>query len=225
MRAMDATQTKERVSFPLSCAVHRWFSVRPNSVHRFPASPAEREDAMKNGIPCNDWYRTVKARKNRINFQFVTDDGNTPSSCTVRIGDTDPKTGEQITDLTFFHEYYRLVDHQLYTNTKEYKNTVSYDIYTNDEGESNMERKLQFTVSIDDPFGENEPEEILRLREIAASLTGRLADIYEALLVKYAGGKEKISMTDLSRKWGVSVTQICKDRDKIIRMIKEKMKS
>ena len=64
---------------------------------------------------------------------------------------------------------------------------------------------------------------ILRLREVASSLSGRLADVYEALLVKYAGGKEKISMTDLARKWGVSVTQICKDREKVIQLIREKV--
>lgn len=33
--------------------------------------------------------------------------------------------------------------------------------------------------------------------------------------------KKKISMTALAHKWGVSVTQICKDRDRIIRMIRE----
>ena len=67
----------------------------------------------------------------------------------------------------------------------------------------------------------NEPEEILRLREIAASLSGRLADIYEALLVKYAGGKEKLSMKDIAGKWGVSTARIYTDKDKIIRMIRE----
>ncbi len=178
---------------------------------------------MKNGIPCNEWYHTVKAKKNRICFRFVTEDGVTPSSCTVCIGDTDPASGEMIADEAVFIEYYRLVDHQLYVNNKEFRNTVSYDTFTNEEGESNMERKICFSIPAEDPFGENEPEAILRLREVASSLSGRLADVYEALLVKYAGGKEKISMTDLARKWGVSVTQICKDREKVIRMIREKV--
>ena len=71
------------------------------------------------------------------------------------------------------------------------------------------------------PFDTEEPEDILRLREIASFLTPRQRDVYEALLIQYAGGKEKISMTDLARKWGVSVTQIYKDRDRIIRRIRE----
>ena len=85
---------------------------------------------------------------------------------------------------------------------------------------------LSSALSSQEVFGnisENEPEEIRILREIAGSLEGRQADIYEALLVQYAGGKAKISMTGLARKWGVSVTQICKDRDRILRMIREKI--
>ena len=76
---------------------------------------------MKNGIPCNDYYHTTKAKKNKIEFRFVTDDGNTLSACTVRIGDTDPVTGEPITDLDYFTEYYRLVEHQIYIQNKETK--------------------------------------------------------------------------------------------------------
>ena len=87
---------------------------------------------MKNGIPCNDWYYTVKNRKNRITFRFVTEDGNTPSSCTVRVGDTDPLTGEPVSDPELFREYYRLVDHQLYVNNKETRNRVYYDAFTGD---------------------------------------------------------------------------------------------
>ena len=147
------------------------------------------------------------------------DDGNTPSSCTIRIGDIDPMTGEPITELTF-NEIYRLIDHQIYINNKEIKNHVYYDAFTNEEGESTMDRNEEFSIPAADPF-DSDADRILRLKEMADSLTGRMADVYEALLVKYAGGKEKISMTELARKWGVSVTQICKDREKIIRMIRE----
>ena len=171
--------------------------------------------------PCNEYYHTVKAKKDRIEFRFVTNDRNTPSECTVRIGDTDPMTGGKITDITIMHEYYRLADHQIYVNRKETANRISLDGLVNDDGDSQLERKKKFSVPSEDPFAEDEPDEIVKLREIAASLKGRQADVYEALLVQYAGGKEKISMTDLARKWGVSVTQICKDRDRIIRMIRE----
>ncbi len=178
---------------------------------------------MKNGIPCNDYYRTVKAKKNRIEFRFVSDDGNTPSTCTVKIGDKDPLTGETITDLDFFTEYYRLVDHQIYVQNKETKGLLYMDGIYDDEGDEKAEKKSEFSIPAADPFGENEPEEILRLREVAASLDGRLADVYEAMLVKNAGGKEKISMSEIARKWGVSAMQITYDQKKIIKMIKDKL--
>ncbi len=177
---------------------------------------------MKKGLPCNDYYYTVKARKNRIVYRFVTEDGNTPTTCTVHIGDTDPLTGEPITDLEFFMDYYRLVDHQIYVQNKESKGLVYLDGITDDEGRNSVDKNARLGMPTVNPF-DDPPEEILRLREVAATLTGRQADVYEALLIKYAGGKAKISMTDLARKWGVSVTQICKDRDKILKMIREKL--
>lgn len=173
------------------------------------------------GIPCNEYYHTVKARKDRIEFRFVNTDRNTPSECTVRLGDTDPLTGEVITDVGFFREYHRLADHQIYVNGKETRDRLSLDGLINDNGKSELEKKKCFSTPACDPFAEDEPDEILCLREVGASLTGRLADVYEALLVKYAGGKEKISFTSLAKKWGVSVTQIGFDRDKIFRMIRK----
>ncbi len=173
------------------------------------------------GIPCNEYYHTAKAKKDRIEFRFVNEDRNTPTRCTVRLGDTDPTTGEQITDVTIMHEYHKLADHQIYVNGKETKNRLCLEGLINDAGDSELERKQNFSVPSEDPFAENEPEEIVILREIAASLKSRLADVFEALLVQHAGGKEKISMTALARKWGVSVTQICKDRNNIIRMIRK----
>ena len=173
------------------------------------------------GIPCNEYYHTVKARKDRIEFRFVNTDRNTPSECTIRLGDTDPMTGEVITNVGFFREYHRLADHQIYVNGKETKDRLCLEGLVNDDGDSKLEKKKSFSVPACDPFAEDEPEEILCLRKVGASLTGRLADVYEALLVKYAGGKEKITFTALAEKWGVSVTQIGFDRDKIYRMIRE----
>ena len=173
------------------------------------------------GIPCNEYYHTVKTRKDRIEFRFVNTDRNTPTKCTVRLGDTDPMTGEIITDVGFFQEYHILADHQIYVNSKETKDRLCLEGLVNDDGDSKLEKKKSFSVPAFDPFAEDEPEEILRLREVGASLTGRLADVYEALLVKYSGGKEKITFTSLAEKWGVSVTQIGFDRDKIFRMIRE----
>lgn len=177
---------------------------------------------MKNGIPCNEYRHIVKAKKNRIVFRFVSEDGRVASSCTVGIGDTDPLTGSVVSDPSVFLEYYRLADHQVYIQNKEVKGLLYLDGIMDDEGDGKAEKKKEFAVPAYDPFDE-ESDEVEQLREFASSLSGRLADVYEAMLVKYAGGKEKISMTDLARKWGVSVTQISYDRKKIIRMIKERM--
>ncbi len=219
---MDATQPKEKIIFPLSCAVHRLFSVHFR-VHRSPASPAEREDAMKtaHGIPCNDYRHISKAKKNRITYRFVTNDGITPSACTVRLGDTDPLTGQSISDKEFFMDYFRMVDHEIYVQGKETRNRLSLDAMVFDDGDNQFGHKSEYSVSAEDPFNEDTPEDILRLREVSASLTGRLVDVYEALLINHAGGKEKISLAEIAKKWSVSTAQVYKDKGKIIRMIRE----
>lgn len=223
-----------------------------------------------NGIPCNDYIHTPKARHDRIVYRFVTDDSTTPSSCTIRLGDTDPLTGEPIADVDFFTEYYRLVDHQIYTNLKasrvdltpeekhrfteektafiksfeeqygyrphrdDIRNALenrwpktyhlSIQEMINDDGDSKADQRTDLSMPAPDPFNTDVPADIACLREVATSLTGRLADVYEALLVKYASGKEKITFTALAEKWGVSVTQIGHDRDRIFRMIREAIK-
>jgi hypothetical protein len=220
-----------------------------------------------NGIPCNDYLHTPKAQHDRIVYRFVSDDGNTVSSCTIRLGDTDPLTGEAITDMGFFTEYHKLAHHQVYENLKasrvdltpEEKRRfreekaafaaafekkygymparsdlrdaladrwpktyhLSIQELINDDGDSKADRREDLSEPAADPFGTDLPIDIACLQEVAASLTGRLADVYEALLVKYAGGKEKITFTSLAEKWRVSHTQIGLDRDKIIRMIRK----
>ena len=223
------------------------------------------------GIPCNETRRTLKAEKDRIRFRFVSDDGNTASSFSVKIGDTDPLTGEKITDMTVFEEYHKMVNHEVYTNWKDihrpltpgekkqreekkaaviadfekrygYKPsasdihwlvddfmpdlyTASIERYRDEEGNPESDRISGLGIPCEDPFGEDTPDEIQRLREVAASLTGRLADVYEAMLVKYAGGKECITLEELAGKWNVSAMQISKDQKKIIRMIRDKNES
>lgn len=118
-------------------------------------------------------------------------------------------------------KYYRLADHQIYIQNKEANDLLYLDGILNDEGENKSEE--QFSVPEDNPF-EEVPETILRLREVAASLNERQADIYEALLMKYSGGKEKITMSDLAKKWGVSVTRLCRERDRMIKMIRKRLK-
>ena len=173
------------------------------------------------GIACNEYIHTIKAKKDRIEFKFVNRDQITPSKVSVGLGDKDPMTGEIITDMTFFTEYYKLVDHQIYVNQKETRDRYSLEGLISDEGKSKVELEKNYSIPTIDPFAENEADDILGLRKVADSLTGRQADVYEALLVQYAGGQEKITMTELARKWGVSVTTMCNDRDKLIRKIRK----
>ena len=178
---------------------------------------------MTTVIPCNDYYHTVKAKKDRIIYRFVTQDSNTPSSCAIRLGDIDPMTGEAITDVELFTEYYRMVDHEVYVQGKETRNRLSLDGMTFDNGDDQKDRKAGFSTPAADPFDDDLPEDLLGLREIAGTLTGRLADVYEALLVSYAGGKERLSMREIADKWNVHISQVYKDKDKIIRMIRERL--
>ena len=101
--------------------------------------------------------------------------------------------------------------------------TASIERYRDEEANPESDRISGLGIPCEDPFDEDTPDEIQRLREVAASLTGRLADVYEAMLIRYAGGKVRITTEELARKWGVSVSQIGKDRAKIIRMIREKV--
>ena len=98
---------------------------------------------------------------------------------------------------------------------------VNIQALINDDGDDISDRDTGLSIQAPDPFGTDLPDDIACLREVAASLTGHLADIYEALLVRYAGGQERISFSASAKKWGVSCTQIGLDRDRIFRMIRE----
>ena len=73
---------------------------------------------MKNGIPCNETQYTPGARRNQITYRFVTGDKDIPARCTIQLGSTDPITGERLTEVNFFREYYRLADHEIYQTLK-----------------------------------------------------------------------------------------------------------
>ena len=221
---------------------------------------------MKKGIRCNEVRFTNKDKRDRIKFQFVSDDGNTPSSCTVCVGDIDPITGEKITDVTFFREYYRVVDHQVRENlkaerrrqtpeeiarkekeketyirmfVKQWGYTPSRDdvlyhleqmenegyhlsamVFEDDEtGENIMDRQSEFCAEME----EEESTQFQALREVAGELTGRKAEVFEAMLQRAAGGKERLRFSDIARRWGVAPKQITKDQVKIKDMIKKKL--
>lgn len=58
-------------------------------------------------VPKKDW--------GTIQFDFVSDDGLTPSSVTIRAGDVDPLTGE-VVDLILLRKYHGYVNREVRTN-------------------------------------------------------------------------------------------------------------
>ena len=78
-------------------------------------------DSMKStfGVPCNQTRYTNGTKRNRIVYHFLSNDGITPSACTIRIDSKDPRTGKPIADMDFFlREYYREEDKQVHKNIK-----------------------------------------------------------------------------------------------------------
>lgn len=78
----------------------------------------------------------------------MTDDGVTPSSCTIRIGDTDPMTGEHITEMEFFQEYHRHADNEVYRNLKAIRPP-----YTQKQKEWREAEKLAFIRGFEQEYG------------------------------------------------------------------------
>lgn len=100
------------------------------------------------GIPCNKTRFTNGKDRNRIVYQFVTDDGNTPSGCTIRFGDTDPMTGEEITDIEVFRGYYKEEDHQVHKN-----NDAIRQAYTREQKTRREEMKQKFIRDFELSYG------------------------------------------------------------------------
>ena len=105
---------------------------------------------MKNskGIPCNETHFTYSDNRKQISFRFVSDDGVTPSSYTIRIGDTDPMTGEPITEMEFFQEYHRHADNEVYRNLKAIRPP-----YTQKQKEWREAEKLAFIRGFEQEYG------------------------------------------------------------------------
>lgn len=222
---------------------------------------------MKKQIRCNETHYVNNVDRDRIRYEFVTEDSNTPSSCVVRLGDTDPRTGEKITDLTFFREYYRLVRHQVRKNLDEVRQEYTpaekaqrrkrkeaiiaafiaehgyapcaLDVrwWMEQEGREQYHLPLDCvfdaetgSVRLDNlvvfsiPFDEEEPAPLQALREVAAELTGRKAEVYEAMIQRAAGGEVRVRYSDIARKWGVSPKQIDKDRKWIMERVRRRAK-
>lgn len=103
---------------------------------------------MKNGIPCNETQYTPGNKRNKITYRFVTGDRDIPARCTIQMGDTDPSTGKQVTEVSFFREYYRLVDHEVYQNLK-----AKRPQYTQDEKDWRETEAKAFCASFKAMYG------------------------------------------------------------------------
>ena len=71
---------------------------------------------MKKGILCNE-VRIIDVKKQEgIRYEFVTGDREIPSVVVVKPGDTDPATGEKITEVEWFQDYYHMQNREIYKN-------------------------------------------------------------------------------------------------------------
>ena len=142
---------------------------------------------MKNGIPCNETQYTPGNERNKITYRFVTGDRDIPARCTIQMGDTDPATGEQVTEVSFFREYYKLVDHEIYQNLNakrpqytpgSMRNQITYRFVT---GDKEIPARCTIHLGSTDPITGERMTEVNFFREYY-----RLADheIYQTLKAK-----------------------------------------
>ena len=220
-------------------------------------------------------YYCTELRKNRnpdtIQWEYVGGSDGVPTKARISIGDTDPLTGEPITDITWFREYNRMANTQVEQNLrymhpetekveiaakkrmqekKEIRENFSAEYgYEPDQStvtmlyyERHPEKMLISTdyVIQDDEEGDStdlssfigkapemEPESdaVDKMREYAEGLNPRQKDIYRAMLLKYQGGGIWIRDKELAEKWGVSVTVIRKEKNRIMEGIRKTVKS
>ncbi len=216
-------------------------------------------DNMKKGIRCNETRNDSREGRNRIRFEFLSDDGVTPASCTVQLGDIDTVTGEPVTNLTYFTEYHRLKDAQVRKNLKAerpepteeeiaqrkarkqacidaFRNrwgyapskddvrylmeeqererwNMSVSVLVNEDGKDHTSRHKELSEPA--AVEEEESVEMQALREVAASLTGRLAEVYAVMFSKANGEKGGPKFGDLADKWDVSPKRINDYQEKI----------
>ena len=206
-----------------------------------------------------------------IGYRYVTDDGNTPSSCMVRLHDTDPLTGEMLTEVDF-RNYYREANKEAYQSLKAIRppltakekeerrrirediirefteahgyapnkgtlqylmeerlgnrNNVSIEAFTGEDGEcfaGKMAAFIDRDAETALPGCDDSPTGVLR--ELEKSLTGRLYDVYQMMIVKAQKGGVRITAHEIALKWKVSDTQIGRDQKKLVEMIAESLRN
>ena len=180
---------------------------------------------------CNNVVKTRGDERNEITYRFVTDGaGGVPARATVRIGDKDPLTFETVTE-EFVKDYHRMEDREVYYNQKSTGmlhgcRTLSYDYGMPDDADRSCAEVMPEMGT----SGSLVPDEIIRkmiserLAEITGRFSGRMKEVYEAMLSRQGGKGTKIRVVELARKWGVSERQIGYDQEKIARIIREEMR-
>lgn len=223
-------------------------------------------DNMKKGIRCNETRFDNREGRDRIRYEFLSDDGITPSVCTVHLGDIDTVTGEPVTSITYFSEYHRFRDAQVRKNLKAERPersaeeialrkqkreafvrtfrerwgytpskddvlyfmeeqeperwNLSVSVLVNEEGKDHTFQHKELSVPAE--MDENVSVGLQALREVAASLTGRRAEVYDVMMARANGEQDRVKFVDLARKWGVSPKQITKDQEKIMDMVRRR---
>ena len=98
-----------------------------------------------------------------------------------------------------------------------------YDASRREGGEPINEFGEEFLYKDEDPFECDLPDCIEALREKISALPDRLRDVYTVMLQRTAGGAGRITFTDVAKRYNVSPNQIKKDRQKIEKIIIERI--
>ena len=84
------------------------------------------------------------------------------------------------------------------------------------------DREKKLSIPLVKMDSEENSAEMRAMQEVAASLTGRLEVVWEAMLQRAAGGTERLRFKDLADMWDVSQERVSQYRKRIERMIKKR---
>ena len=91
-----------------------------------------------------------------------------------------------------------------------------------EEKEDCEDREKKLSIPFEEMDSEEVSLEMQALQEVVASLTGRLALVWEAMILRSAGGSERLRFKDLADMWDISQKRVSEYRDKIERMISKR---
>ena len=97
---------------------------------------------------------------------------------------------------------------------------LSLSALVNEDGEDQVDRHREFSYFA--VMDEEESIEMQALREVGESLTGRLAEVFEAMIQEKAGGKVRLKKKDVADQWDIRPPQITKDQKTIMKMVQRR---